>query len=347
MRFSVRFQAATAAFTVAAAASLTAAIAPVATAATPIATGSAPVSGHLAAVTAREQRAALRYWTRARMERAVPVGSSTATPLTLPGLPGLPGLLAPPLKLLATPAHGVRSAHHRQAAGGTGSVWQHGGAVARATGKIFFTLGGTDYVCSGATVDGRSADVAVTAAHCTSNGGGAWATNWTFVPGYHNGNAPYGTYTARRFFAPSQWTSNGTEDYDAAFVVLNPATVGGVRRQAVAAAGGLGIAFGRQPGREYAFGYPSESPYNGQQLYYCSGSTAPDPYHATTDTGLNCDMTEGASGGPWLSGFDPATGVGTITSVSTFKYDDGSAAMFGPDFGPAIKSLYTAAEHAP
>jgi hypothetical protein len=364
MRFSARLRAATAASTVAAAASLLAVVAPAASGATAAPAGStgpatagrtaaAAGGGHAGAVTVRQQRAVLRYWTRARMEHAVPVGpgDGAAAPLALPSLPALPGVtgltgllggLVPPLELLAAPARHAAGSAHRPRSGGTAAQWQGGGAVARATGKIFFTLGGTDYVCSGAAVDG-SADVAVTAAHCVSDGAGNWATNWTFVPGYSNGDTPYGSYTARQFFAASQWTNSADEDYDVAFVALNPASDGD---QAVAATGGLPVAFGSQPAREYAFGYPSDSPYNGQYLYYCSGPTSPDPYHQTNDTGLPCGMTEGASGGPWLSGFDPATGEGTVTSVSTFKYDDSSGDMYGPDFGSTARSLYEQAEGA-
>jgi hypothetical protein len=236
----------------------------------------------------------------------------------------------------------------RAAGGGrtTGAAWTGGGAIARTAGKIFFTLGGTDYVCSGAVVASANADVAVTAGHCVSDGSGNWATNWTFVPGYSNGNAPYGSYPARRYFVAGPWTSSANEDYDVAFVALSTASVGGTATHVVSAVGGLGVAFGGQPGRVDAFGYPAEPPYGGEQLYYCAGGTSPDPYHATSDSGLNCAMTEGSSGGPWLSGFNGSTGVGTVTSVSSFKYDDGTDIMYGTTFGSSAKSLYQQAAHA-
>ena len=50
--------------------------------------------------------------------------------------------------------------------------WAGGGAVARTTGRVFFTLDGTDYSCSGSTVDSANADVVMTAAHCVSDGDG-------------------------------------------------------------------------------------------------------------------------------------------------------------------------------
>ena len=49
---------------------------------------------------------------------------------------------------------------------GRGLRLVHGGPVAAALGKIFFTLGGSDFVCSGALVRSKHAYVVLTAAHC-------------------------------------------------------------------------------------------------------------------------------------------------------------------------------------
>jgi V8-like Glu-specific endopeptidase len=341
MRLGARLRPVAAALAVATAMALAAA-APAAASRHEVTRGGA--AGHAAAATKSQQLAVLRYWTRSRMEHAVRAGPAApaAGAAASPVLPVPLGGRLPHQELLAAPARIAPAAPATP--GSTGSQWQGGGAVARAAGKVFFTLGGTDYVCSGSTVASANADVAVTAAHCVTDGNGNWATNWTFVPGYVNGSAPYGRYTARRFFVASQWSSGAAEDDDVAFVALSTATVGGVPAHAVTAAGGLGITFGSHPAQEYAFGYPSTPPYNGQQLDYCNGAISPDPYHATSDTGLHCAITEGASGGPWLSGFN--AGTGTITSVSSFKYDDGSEITYGPALGSAARSLYEQAEHA-
>jgi hypothetical protein len=57
-------------------------------------------------------------------------------------------------------------------------------------------------------------------------------------------------------------------------------------------------------------------------------------------------MTQGSSGGAWLSGFDPATGTGVITSVSSFKYADDGGTMYGPYFGATVRKLYEQAQHS-
>jgi V8-like Glu-specific endopeptidase len=370
MRLDARLQPVAAALAIATAMALAVSAAPAATASAAASrhdTTRHGAAGHAAAATKSQQLAVLRYWTRSRMEHAVPAGPAAPAaglpvrPLALLAADGQPpgrvpaaGAAASPVlpvplggrlphqEFLAAPARIAATAPATP--GSTGSQWQGGGAVAQSAGKVFFTLGGTDYVCSGSTVASANADVAVTAAHCVTDGNGNWATNWTFVPGYVNGSAPYGRYTARRFFVASQWSSGAAEDYDVAFVALGTATVGGLQAHAVTAAGGLGITFGSHPAQEYAFGYPSAAPYNGRQLEYCNGTTSPDPYHATSDTGLHCAITEGASGGPWLSGFK--AGTGTITSVSSFKYNDGSEITYGPALGSAARSLYGQAEHA-
>ena len=76
-------------------------------------------------------------------------------------------------------------------------------------GKVFFTLGGTDYVCSGTSLDSSNGSVVWTAGHCVNEGPGAFATNWAFVPAYRDGAAPHGTWTARTLLSISQWANGG------------------------------------------------------------------------------------------------------------------------------------------
>jgi V8-like Glu-specific endopeptidase len=328
------------------------------------------VTGHAAAVTASQQAGVRRYWTRARMERAVAlrpvlprrhaeVGQRTpvaigkaqvASPEKAPPSPGKP-LASPgkplpsPGKPLAVPAKtATPPPAKRLSAAVNGTLWADGGAVARTTGKVFFSMGGHDYVCSGSTVASADSAVVVTAGHCVKNGTGVWATNWTFVPGYTNGNDPYGSFTANQFYVASQWSAQASNDYDVAFVRLNPAKVDGTQVNAVQEVGGQGIKFGVEPTTVTAFGYPADPPYNGQRIYYCSGTVQPDPYHETDDTGLTCAMTEGSSGGPWLAGFGQTAGTGSIVSVSSFKYSTNDKILYGTPLGSVAQQLYQAAQ---
>ena len=66
----------------------------------------------------------------------------------------------------------------------------------RAAGRLFFSKPGDSgsYWCSASLI---TPGLIVTAAHCVANfGQKQFYQNWTFVPAYRNGHAPYGTFTA-------------------------------------------------------------------------------------------------------------------------------------------------------
>lgn len=257
------------------------------------------------------QRQVLDYWTADRMLHA----------------------LTPP----ARPRPQLSSA---PAAGRPQTIPGKGGTVRGTVGKVFFTLDGRDYVCSAGTVAAKNDDLVVTAGHCAKDGTGSWAHNWIYVPGYDRGTSPYGSFPARHMFVPKQWAANADEDYDVAMVALG--TDGG---RHVARLGTQGIAFDQPRGHKVsAFGYPAESPYSGEHVASCAGRTRPDPHHLTHDEGLRCALTEGSSGGPWLSGYH--AGRGMVTSVNSFKYAEDSTTMYGPYFGSVVHKLYDRAERA-
>lgn len=206
-------------------------------------------------------------------------------------------------------------------------------SVTATTGKVFFTLGGTNYVCSGAATSSSNRDVVTTAGHCVKDGTGAWATNWAFVPAYNNGSRPYGTWTARTLVTTSGWANQGDINYDGGFAVMN--TLNGAHLTDVV--GGQGIGFNLARGLYYnAYGYPAAPPFNGETLKSCSGTATNDVWGGTQSQSIPCDMTGGSSGGPWLTG-------STINSVNSFGYSGVPNRMFGPYFGSAIQSAYNTA----
>jgi len=229
---------------------------------------------------------------------------------------------------------------------GRGLRLVHGGPAAAAIGKIFFTLDSQDFVCSGALVRSKHAYVVLTAAHCVRNGRGQWATNWTFVPGYDDGTDPYGQYTARRFFVSPRWTgpATGSERYDVAFVQVTPVKEDGARSAGASAPAGLPIRFaarptGAGPSLAYVFGYPALPPYSGLYANYCAGravASARRPGSVAT----SCAMTAGDSGGPWLAGFSPRAGTGTITAVTAYKLSGNLRTLYGTVLGPSARALY-------
>jgi hypothetical protein len=203
------------------------------------------------------------------------------------------------------------------------------------TGKVFFTLGGVNYVCSGAATSSSNRDVVTTAGHCVNEGPGAFATNWAFVPAYNNGSRPYGTWTARTLVTTSAWANQGDINYDGGFAVLN--TLNGAHLTDVV--GGQGIGFNLARGLTYnAYGYPAAPPFNGETLKSCSGTASDDVWGGTQSQAITCDMTGGSSGGPWL-----VSGSSTINSLNSFGYNGLNNKMFGPYFGSEIQSAYSTA----
>lgn len=315
----------------------------------------ADVVEHVAARGAADHLRVLSYWTPDRMDNALPIdlpGLVTEGGL-LSGLTGGTGLgVAPGVTggdvRLVPPRRGTRAeARHQSArplAQTSGSRWAVGGAVARTTGRVFLTMNGVDFVCSASTVRSRNRDVVVTAGHCVKDGSGAWAKNWTFVPGYGTkGAKPYGQWTARRMFVAGPWSRSSDDSYDVGMVALAPSR----GRHVADVVGVQDIAFNApRGGHAIGFGYPADPPYDGRRLVYCAGRLRDDPYGDTHDQGLGCDMTAGSSGGPWLTRFDTSTGRGTITSVSSFKYSDDRRTMYGPILGEPARKLFHTAERA-
>jgi len=265
----------------------------------------------------------LAYWTEERM--------SAARPITRV-LEGATGGLLPQSPPDASPEGEPRP----QSSAVTGKRWTGGGKVAQATGRVFLTMGGRDFTCTASVVPSDNGDTVVTAGHCLKDGTGDWASKWVFVPGYDDGEAPYGRFAARELLVTSQWSRRADDSHDFGAAVLEAREGRHVRQ----ATGAQRIAFtGKGAGTVHAFGYPSRSPYDGRHLYYCSGPTRPDD-GGTTAHGMACDMTEGSSGGPWLSGFDPSTGTGTVVSVVSFKYAGRDGVQYGPVLGSSERAVY-------
>ncbi|WP_420903323.1 trypsin-like serine peptidase [Streptomyces boncukensis] len=221
----------------------------------------------------------------------------------------------------------------------TGAPWTGGGEVATTSGRVFFTFDGNPSSCSGNAVTSDNGSTVLTAGHCVKYQG-SWHTDWVFVPGYHDGQAPYGRWSASETLTTPQWEASEDINYDVGAAVVAP--LDGQRLTDVV--GGQGLAFNGAYGQDmYAFGFPAADPYDGERLIHCSGTTFQDPL-LSDDHGMDCDMTPGSSGGPWFASFDESTGRGLQSSVNSFGYVFLPDTMFGPYFGAAAEGLYETAQ---
>jgi V8-like Glu-specific endopeptidase len=225
----------------------------------------------------------LAYWTPERMAAAIPADLPTASGQA-------------PISLHRAPEG--RDAVVVDGAEPRGGVPMGAADIHSMSGRVFYTGDqGGNFSCSGSTVNSNGKRVVFTAGHCVHGGGAGrgWFSNWVFVPAYHAGS-PYGVWTSYQLWAKNGWTNNGDRAWDVAAVVMNPRN----GQRIVDAVGGQGIKWGIGYGQLiHQFGYPAGAPYNGSQLYYCSGNTWNEGGFPT----LGCSMTGGASGGPWLESY--------------------------------------------
>jgi V8-like Glu-specific endopeptidase len=264
------------------------------------------------------------FWTPERMRSAQPLDTITIK---------APKVLRNVAKGAPKVIPGIRSLPNG------GAAWTGGGAVVKTAGRVFFTYQGRTASCSGDAVTSANKSTVMTAGHCVKLGG-AFHTNWVFVPGYDNGATPYGTWTARKTLSTPQWVASEDINYDVGAAVVNQLD----GKNLTDVVGAQGIAFNQARGQNmYAFGYPAAAPYDGTKLIYCSGQVFND-FLASQGIGMTCNQTGGASGGPWFLSFSEATGTGVQNSVNSFKYNFFPNWMFGPYFGTDAQNLYTAAQ---
>ncbi|SEF01940.1 hypothetical protein SAMN05428954_5294 [Streptomyces sp. 2112.3] len=305
-------------------------------------TGSAAATGHSSPSHRSPAPHAAAFWTAERMRSAVPLDLTApakhARAITVPR--SAPLKVAPTLPRLPqapkTPSAGPLLPGTLPQAGGP---WTGGGAVTKTTGRVFFTYQGRTAACSGDAVTSGNKSTVLTAGHCVKLGG-VWHTDWIFVPGYHDGEAPYGKWAAAKTLSTPQWTANEDINYDVGAAVVAPLD----GKKLTDVVGGQGLSFNSGYSKAmYAFGFPAAAPYDGSKLIYCSGTAFKDPLFSG-DHGLACNMTGGSSGGPWFTTFDERTGTGLQSSVNSFGYQFWANTMFGPYFGDDAKNLYTTAQ---
>ncbi|RZS34279.1 hypothetical protein EV193_10966 [Herbihabitans rhizosphaerae] len=219
-----------------------------------------------------------------------------------------------------------------------GAEWTRGGAVQKTAGRVFFSYQGRKASCSGDAVTSGNKSTVLTAGHCVKLEGN-WHADWVFVPAYRDGNAPYGTWTARKTLATPQWAASEDINYDVGAAVVNQLD----GKNLTDVVGGQGVAFNQAKTQNmYAFGWPAAAPYDGSKMIYCSGRT----FNAllSDGIGMNCNMTGGSSGGPWFAQFNESTGAGVQQSVNSYKINIIPFWMFGPYFGADAQGVYNTAQ---
>jgi hypothetical protein len=292
-----------------------------------------------------QARQALRFWTPARMRRA--------RPLSVPA-PGGGRVAGTSVAVAPAAAGAVHETPHRYpalapAAAGKGSAARASSTSqpvldptlpgASQNGAIFISLGGGEIArCSGTSVNAPNLSVVITAGHCVHDAGQWFDHRWVFVPGYHDGERPFGVFPAKWVGTTPQWFASSDENFDVGAAVVSRNERG---QRLAAAVGGDGIAWGLPPSQVFdVYGYPVAPPFDGASQRLCSQAAfeghdvASFFWPGPLNMAVQCEVTGGASGGGWvISG-------NVLDGITTYGYPSDPTTDFGPYFGRGVGRLF-------
>lgn len=305
----------------------------------------APTSAATGKSIRSERARVVKFWTKARVRKAVSRDYELNTHthrFDLRGKPVFPGTV-------------------------TGASWDGGGAVLGTTGKVLFSMGANYYVCSASVITDAvtTRSIVLTAGHCVyDQTNHEFAQNWVFVPAWDTKpvsldgaglfctSTAYGCWTAASLVASNVFASEPgftvtATQHDYAFAVMGSGGFADQQLDAIAGSQSLYMADVGVETNTWAFGYPSQGKYKGNDLTYCSG-----PVNYDSKVGVDwstyklaCGMTGGSSGGPWLRNFvetGAAVGTGTVFSVTSYGYGS-SKYLYGPILNSETAGMFDTA----
>lgn len=202
-----------------------------------------------------------------------------------------------------------------------------------AIGKLFVRVGGTDRTGTAFVIGGNAI---VTAGHCVfADGIRQWAEDIIFVPRYANGS-PVGQWRASSLFTLSGWQMQGgnARAFDIGGVLLESPVEPATQRIGWFANGSA------QQNSFHAVGYPRHwvSPrydFDGETMWRCAGAQL----SSGAIQRMANNMTQGASGGPWLI---QRQGKIYANGLNSFRLSDETDGLCSPYFGTGFVNLATA-----
>lgn len=186
--------------------------------------------------------------------------------------------------------------------------------AAAAVGPLFPHGISGGHTCTASVVTSTSGDVIVTAAHCISG----TAANWLFVPGFAEGETPYGVWTVTGAYVERGWASGQDTDEDIAVLRVAPRQIDGREFTVQDVAGSNPMGTMAEPDTvitDVAYNANSDT------RHICA---APVYVHAGVPA-FDCDgFVGGSSGSPWLA--PDANGVLTVRGLIGGVHQGGCSA---------------------
>ena len=176
-------------------------------------------------------------------------------------------------------------------------------------GKLFFTWKGDDYVGSAGSI---LLEVLLTAGHNIFDQG-EWSDNFLYYPAYPDLQKSYGWSRVAIFTA---WQNDANYAFDYAMIMLDSTLPDEV--------GSMGVIRDLSPkDRSWtAIGYPAAAPYSGNQMYQTTGDYVTG---STIITMNNNDLTQGSSGGNWLTEISEESYVNGVQSNRNGQSDQANS----------------------
>ncbi|MFF4410553.1 hypothetical protein [Streptomyces sp. NPDC001404] len=291
------------------------------------------------------------HWTpeRIRAARPVAVPAPEGRPVApqTQRLPARTGQGSAPVAGVSKEAGEAADAARTLADVSRSAVWTaHGSMPATTVGKLYFDTPKGGSQCTASVVNSPNKSLIWTAGHCASDGNGHWYSNWRFVPDYHNGQEPLGSWTWKSVSTPKGYLNGGDKDYDLAVITLWPQN----GRKVADVTGSQGYRFNSgYTWHAHEFGYPfdthpARSGITGQDLRYCTGTTwRPGfwPFQPGQEA-IHCDQGHGASGGPWLDDLQLSRGWGYLIGNVSYHNSESSDEERSPHLGDAAVKAYDA-----
>ena len=208
-------------------------------------------------------------------------------------------------------------------------------SAAPRVGALFERDASGNHFCTASVVSSPGKDLLITAAHCINGGRGSsgYKSDIVFIPGYRDGQEPFGVWTPAHLLVAPQWANSSDPDFDVGFVVLQPHD--GRNIQQVLGASQLGTDAGYRY-LVHVTGYPDSA----NSPIACVNWTS---LQSDTQLRFECDgYTGGTSGSPWVTRFNARSRTGTIVGLIGGFQEGGDtpSVSYSPRLGPGIQQLY-------